>query len=56
MYKGFEAVISLVQLENLRTLDSNKAKYQMKLVIQAALCCLEGLTKDVSSRKARGSH
>lgn len=26
MYKGFEVVISLVQLENLRTLDGNQGK------------------------------
>lgn len=36
MYKGFEVAISLVQLENLRRLGSNQAKYQTKLVMQAS--------------------
>lgn len=58
MYKGFEVAISLVQLENLRRLDSNQGKVSEagNAGSPARLCCLEGLTKNVFSRRARGSH
>lgn len=51
--------ISLVQLENVRRLDSNQGKVSDEAGHAdgpARLCCPEGLTKDVFSRRARGSH